>query len=146
MKKLISTALLCSFSILFCLFSCRKSPAPAPSPTSGDPIVGSWQIHDNQSATVAGKSTHDYVVTIARTGTTGTITMSNFAGETNATINANLSGNNFTIPQQNVNVGTNLGITGSGNFSGNTISYTYTMTRSPQYGGDANCTCTGTRK
>ena len=149
MRKIFKFALLCAFSsVIFC-YSCKKSSSSSPSSTSSDPrdaIAGSWIVTDNISYTIAGNTTHTYVLNVSKGSASDAIVLTNFEGEKGVVINAILNGSSFTIPSQTVKDGTNAQVTGSGTFSGNTVTYTYNLAESDEWGGNATSRSTGTKK
>ena len=93
-------------------------------------FVGSYKVTE----TVAGQLVDEYNIMITKSSVSSTdIILTNFFGVAGWSVNATVSGINFTIPQQSY-MGGLFGAHGSGRRDGNTLNYSTLVTISGESG------------
>jgi hypothetical protein len=102
------------------LSSCKKDT------DDRDQYVGTYNAEDKYVESGI-TYTENYSFTITKSSVSSDrIIMTGFAGAPGVSVEATVSGNNFTIPQQTIVFdGENIGISGSGSISGNSLTYSY---------------------
>jgi hypothetical protein len=111
------------FSVVLFLFSsCKKEDVR-------EPYIASYNATDIYTSD--GQTfTDNYSFVITKSNVSSDrILLNGFSNTPGVAVEATVSGNNFTIPQQTLVVdGTNIGISGSGSLSGNRLTYSYSLT------------------
>ena len=116
-RKAIALAMCMTF--VLALFSACADDSDA-----RDGYVGSYKVTER----VLGVTIDEYNITINKSSVNNTdIVISNFFGQPQWSINATVSGTNFTIPQQTYLI---FGASGSGRKDGNTLYYSSLVTQS----------------
>jgi hypothetical protein len=118
------------------LSSCSDNDAV--NPDTRQQFIGSYNVEDISAAT---GTKYNYNVDIDL-GSKGDLELSNFGGVMNVPVKAKLDGNLLTVSSQtftNPN-GSTLTVSGTGTFTGVTLTFTYTLSGYGEYTG--NCVAT----
>ena len=105
-------------------FSCTQTPIE----TDVDLISGAYNVTQTGDRNFDGEiDNNDYTMTITQSALSDTrVVLTNLGGFSNVTVDAEVSGSTFTIPQQAIKlVDEVLGISGSGTRTDNTITFSY---------------------